>query len=160
MMGSPVRALEIANRQRRAWPRRAAIAAPLDHLLEEEVEEERRITIAFVGERTMRRLNRDWMGEDRATDVLSFPSEPGPDGLPAALVPAGEVIVCIPTCERQARTRGVPFHDEIARMLIHGALHVLGYDHRTSAQKRRMRPRERRYLSWCRRQGLRVMEIR
>lgn len=158
-MAGPVRAFEIANRQRRALPRRAEIRALLDHILKGEGEE-RAITVAFVGERTMRRLNRDWMGKDRATDVLSFPGRPGPDGLPATLVPAGEVIVCVPYCDRQARSRKVTLHDEIARILIHGALHVLGYDHLTPAQGRRMRPRERRYLAWWRRQGLRTMEVR
>jgi probable rRNA maturation factor len=158
-MADPVRTLEIANRQRRASPRRAEIRALLDHLLDAEGEE-RGVTLAFVGEETMRRLNRDWMGEDRATDVLSFPCGPGPEGLPASLLPAGEVVICVPYCERSARSRRVSFQDEIARMLIHGSLHVLGYDHRTTAQKRRMHPRERRYLAWWRRQGASVMVLR
>ncbi len=115
--------------------------------------------VAFVGERTIRRLNRDWMGEDRPTDVLSFPfGEPLPGEPPEAATPAGDVIICVPVCERAAAARRIPLDREIARMLIHGTLHLLGYDHATARQAARMRPRERRAMAWYRRQGLCVME--
>jgi probable rRNA maturation factor len=114
--------------------------------------------VAFVGERAIRRLNRLWMEEDAPTDVLSFPMGSPPPGLPPSAVPVGEIVICVPVCERAARDRGGAPGDEIARMLIHGTLHVLGYDHATARQIARMRPRERRYLAWCRRQGLRVID--
>jgi rRNA maturation RNase YbeY len=155
-MPKAARTLEIANRQRRGRPRKEAIRALLDHLLDAEGEA-RGVEIAFLGEPAMRKLHRTWMGEDRATDVLSFPSGPAPVRSGEAY-PAGEVIVCVPYCERAARARGRELHDEIARMLIHGTLHVLGYDHGTATQRSRMKPRERRYLAWYRRQDLRVIE--
>jgi len=122
--------------------------------------EPRGVGVALVGVRAMRRLHRDWMGEDTPTDVLSFPAGAPAPGQPLEEAEAGEVVVCVPVCVRQAEERGVPLHDEIARMMIHGALHVLGYDHATSAQTRRMRPRERLHLAWARRRKLRVVEDR
>lgn len=117
------------------------------------------MSVVFVGERSIRRLNRQWMEEDAPTDVLSFPMGSPPPGLPPSAVPVGEIVVCVPVCERAASERKVTLDDEIARMLIHGTLHVLGYDHATARQIARMRPRERRHLAWCRRQGLRVIDL-
>ena len=118
------------------------------------------MSVAFVGERTMRRLHRDWMGVDVVTDVMAFPLGPPSSDPVADEIPAGEVVICVPVCENSACQRGLPLHDEISRMLIHGALHVLGYDHATAPQTRKMKLRERRYLAWCRRSGLEVMETR
>ena len=70
----------------------------------------------------------------------------------------GEVIICPSVCEESARRGNLPLHDEIARMLVHGTLHLLGYDHATERQARRMQPRQRRYLAWYRRNGLEAME--
>jgi probable rRNA maturation factor len=114
--------------------------------------------VVLVGERTIRRLNRVWMEEDAPTDVLSFPLGAPPPGLPASAVPVGEIVICVPVCARAARERRMTLSDEIARMLIHGTLHVLGYDHATARQIARMRPRERRHQAWCRRRGLRVVD--
>jgi probable rRNA maturation factor len=100
------------------------------------------------------------MGEDTETDVLSFPAGPPSPGPDQAAQSVGEVIVCVPVCERSARARRVSLSDEIARMLIHGALHVLGFDHGTARQRARMKPRERRYLAWARRRGLQIVRAR
>jgi probable rRNA maturation factor len=97
------------------------------------------------------------MDEDTVTDVLSFPAGaplPGPDPIQQS---AGEIVVCIPVCEDSARKRNVSLSDEIARMLIHGALHVLGHDHATAAERRRMKPPERKYMAWVRRRRLQVI---
>jgi probable rRNA maturation factor len=116
------------------------------------------MSLVFVGRQIARRLHREWFGLDSVTDVVSFPSgTPLPGALPED-GPIGEVIVCVPVCEESALARGLPLHDEVARMLIHGALHLLGYDHATAAQKRRMLPRQRRHVAWYRRSGLEVME--
>jgi probable rRNA maturation factor len=108
----------------------------------------------------MRRLNREWMESDSVTDVLSFPSDDPPPGTAEEEATLGEVLICVPVCEKEARRRAIPLSDEIARMLIHGTLHLLGYDHGTKAQKRRMRSREKRYLAWVRRHRLRLVEER
>jgi probable rRNA maturation factor len=96
------------------------------------------------------------MGEERVTDVLSFPFGAPPPGPLADETPVGEVILCVPVCERSARMRGVPPHDEVCRVLIHGVLHLLGHDHAAAAPRGRMRARERRYLAWYRRTGMKV----
>ncbi len=156
-MREPVRPLAIANRQRRARPRRGAIHALIDYILATEGIEGG-IEIAFVGERTIRALHRDWMDDDTVTDVISFPLGAAAPGPLAAVVPIGSVAVCVSVCERAAASLGVSLHDEIARMLIHGTLHVIGYDHDTAPKRRRMHAREKRYQAWYRRSKSEVVE--
>lgn len=156
-MREHARPLAIANRQRRARPRRGDIRSLIDRILASEGEEGG-LEVALVGERAIRALHRDWLDDDTITDVISFPlgkAVPGPD---ASAVPIGSVAVCVAVCERAAAALRVPLHDEIARMLIHGTLHVLGYDHDTPPKRRRMRARERAYLAWYRKGRFEVVE--
>ena len=96
----------------------------------------------LVSDTVMRRLNREWRGTDRSTDVLSFAQAEGPGGAPAGLL--GDVVISVDTARRQARDRDAPLAREIDRLLIHGVLHLLGYDHeRSPAEARRMQRRER-----------------
>lgn len=81
------------------------------------------ITVTFLGPGRMRRLNREWKGHDTPTDVLSF-ALPTPDG---ALV--GDVYICPAVARANARTAGVGVREELVRLVVHGTLHVLGYDH-------------------------------
>jgi probable rRNA maturation factor len=90
----------------------------------------------------MRRLNRDWRGKDRPTDVLSFAQREGAGGAPRGLL--GDVVISVDTARRQAAERAAPLAHELDRLLIHGVLHLLGYDHEHSAaEARRMQRRER-----------------
>lgn len=84
--------------------------------------------VRFVGDREMRRVNRQFRGKDKSTDVLSFPGEP--DG-PAGTGHLGDILVSIPTARRQAREAGHGVDQEIKILLLHGILHCLGYDHET-----------------------------
>ncbi len=89
------------------------------------LEAERRtaeISVTFLGAVSMRRLNKEYLGHDRATDVISF-GLTGPGGL------AGDVYVCRAVAAQNARRHGVPVRQELVRLVIHGTLHVLGYDH-------------------------------
>jgi probable rRNA maturation factor len=156
-MGNEPRSHEVANRQRRARLRKGDICQLIDHLLDSE-KQVRPVSIVFVGRKTIRDLNREWMGEDRVTDVLSFPSGPPVPGVMLAEAPVGEVIVCVPVCEDSAQERGVSLNDEVARMLIHGVLHLLGYDHGSKLERQQMGRRERRYLAFFRRRGLEMVE--
>ena len=70
----------------------------------------------------MRALNRRYRGKDRSTDVLSFPAPP-------PLL--GDLVISVPYAARQARRRGQRLSREIERLLLHGYLHLLGYDHET-----------------------------
>lgn len=90
----------------------------------------------------MRTLNRGYRGKDRTTDVLSFPFREGPfpDAAGRAL---GDLVLSWPVAERQAREAKEPLVREIDRLLVHGVLHLIGYDHeRSGAEERRMRRRE------------------
>jgi probable rRNA maturation factor len=85
------------------------------------------ITIVLTGDATMRRLNRDFRGKDRATDVLSFPS--GGDELPDGTRPLGEIVISVAQAARQAREARHSLARELRILVIHGYLHLLGYDH-------------------------------
>ena len=99
------------------------------------------VTVLLTGDAKLRQLNRDFAGEDHATDVLSFAAEPS-DGLPSAqAVPdnyLGDIAISIPQTECQARDRNQPFIRELAMLAIHGTLHILGYDHATPDEERIM----------------------
>ena len=82
------------------------------------------ITLVLAGDGLLRRLNRDFRGKDRPTDVLSFPGGGGEAGL-------GDVVISVPTAERNARGHGRTLRQELDVLALHGFLHVLGYDHET-----------------------------
>lgn len=100
------------------------------------------LALVFLGERAMRRLNREYRGIDRPTDVLSFSyvGEPHAGGV------LGEVFVSPAVAERQAREAGCSLAEELARLCVHGTLHVLGYDDGTTADRRKMFRHQERYL--------------
>lgn len=81
------------------------------------------LSISFLGREAMRSLNRKWTARDRVTDVLAFPL-PLPDGSLA-----GDIYICPWVAAREARARRLPVRQELIRLVIHGVLHVLGYDH-------------------------------
>lgn len=81
------------------------------------------LTVTFVGPARMRALNREWKGHDTPTDVLSF-ALPAPDG---SLV--GDVYICPAVARRSAKELGISPREELTRLVVHGTLHVLGYDH-------------------------------
>jgi probable rRNA maturation factor len=84
----------------------------------------REISVYFCGDRRMRTLNRRYRRQDRATDVLAFPAS---DRSPLL----GDIVVSVPYAARQARRRREPLAAELDRLLVHGYLHLLGYDHET-----------------------------
>lgn len=98
----------------------------------------------LVGDRAMRTLNRTYRGKDRTTDVLSFPLQEGANtGLQPQML--GDIVISLPAAGRQARAAGGTVREEVDRLLVHGFLHLLGYDHeRGGAEARRMEARERR----------------
>ncbi|HVN86950.1 MAG TPA: rRNA maturation RNase YbeY [Candidatus Binatia bacterium] len=101
------------------------------------------LTVSLVDDEEIHRFNRDYRGKDRPTDVLAFAMREGPRvaGDEAQL---GDVVISLDTAARQAAQRGTTLADEVATLLIHGVLHLLGYDHeRSAAEARRMRRKER-----------------
>ena len=136
----------------------AAVAALVAGALEAEGVERAELFVEFVGERRIRALNRDHRGKDEVTDVLSFPlEEPGEweagddaddetpddetdvDGPPRLL---GDVVICARQALRQARADSLPPSFELAVLLVHGTLHLLGYDHETDAGEMALRQAE------------------
>ena len=100
------------------------------------------LSIMFVGDRRMKQLNTQYRGIRRTTDVLSFESSIPfiPDDADKVL---GDIVISVPKAEAQAKEYGSGFHDEITRLLIHGTLHLLGYDHeQTEYKARKMRKKE------------------
>ena len=88
------------------------------------------LTVRIVGEAESRRLNRTWRGLDRATNVLSFSAGP-PDDLPPALrdEALGDLVLCAPLVRSEAREQGKETAAHWAHLVVHGTLHLLGYDH-------------------------------
>ncbi|MCS6877347.1 MAG: rRNA maturation RNase YbeY [Geminicoccaceae bacterium] len=106
------------------------------------------VTVLLTDDARIRALNRSWRGEDSATDVLSFPSGPRPPGLPAEEPwPLGDIAVAFETAARDARGSGRPLSDHLAHLLVHGTLHLLGFDHEEPEEAERMEALERRILA-------------
>lgn len=106
------------------------------------------VSVAFVDDAYIRDLNRAYRGIDKSTDVLAFPMReevPGEDGdEPSVLL--GDVVVSLPTAVHQAAEYGVGLEFEVARLLVHGTLHLLGYDHVKDEDAEAMRGREEAIL--------------
>jgi probable rRNA maturation factor len=103
------------------------------------------LSLVLVSDRVMHELNRSWRGADRPTDVLAFAQADGVGGAPDGLL--GDVVISVDTARRQAVALGHSLVAESERLLVHGLLHLLGYDHeRSAAEARRMRRRERALL--------------
>jgi rRNA maturation RNase YbeY len=100
------------------------------------------LSVAAVGDAEMRRLNARYHGSRGATDVLAFDL----GGPPAARL-VGEVVISADTAARQARRAGVPVALELDLLLVHGLLHLTGYDDRAPEEARRMHERARAILS-------------
>ena len=85
------------------------------------------VAVVLAGDRTVRRLNREYRGKDRTTDVLSFPA--GAETLPDGTRPLGEIVISVPQAARQAESNAHSLARELRVLVIHGYLHLLGYDH-------------------------------
>jgi probable rRNA maturation factor len=115
--------VEVVNRQRRlkldteAWS--DFVARALDAIGKSESS----ATIAFVSDKRIQGLNRQFRGVDKATDVLSFPAE--------EKLNLGDIAVSVDTAAVQAKENKLTFDDEIAQLILHGLLHLCGYDHET-----------------------------
>ena len=100
--------------------------------------------VRAVDEAEGRRLNHEFRGRDRATNVLSFPFEPPPG---VALDHLGDLVICAPVVAREASAQGKPAAAHWAHMVVHGMLHLQGYDHETDEQAADMEGRETRILT-------------
>jgi len=99
------------------------------------------VTVRYVAAAEGRRLNRVYRGKDYATNVLSFPYESTGGRV------VGDVVICAPVVAREAREQGKATDAHHAHLLVHGLLHLQGYDHERDAEARRMERRERAILA-------------
>ena len=113
--------IEVVNRQRRLQIDTEGWIAFAAKALAEIGKSESSATVAFVSDNRIRELNRQFRGIDKATDVLSFPAEE-PKNL-------GDIAVSVETAATQAKENGLSFDEEIAQLILHGLLHLSGYDH-------------------------------
>jgi probable rRNA maturation factor len=123
------------------------------HILKaENVVPRHHVSLVFADSETVRQLNRDYRGIDEPTDVLAFDMlrQKGNDSSfalpPDGITRLGEVIISYPQATAQAREQGHSPERELALLVIHGILHILGYDHEEPEQQRKMGQREKELL--------------
>ncbi len=122
----------------------AVMAADLKRVVEKVLRWEERpgeVTVVVTDEQGIRELNRDFLGRDRVTDVLAFATQE--EGGPFVPAPEagnylGDVIVCYPRAEQQALEEDHSVQEELALLVVHGVLHLLGYDHATEEEQAAM----------------------
>jgi probable rRNA maturation factor len=103
------------------------------------------VSIALVNDDRMRRLNKRYRSIDETTDVLAFAmSEEEAVGYNPELL--GDVVISLPQALKQAKKFKISFDEEVGRLLIHGILHLLGYDDQSAPQKKKMEEREEAIL--------------
>jgi probable rRNA maturation factor len=104
--------------------------------------------ISLSDDTEQRRLNRDWRGVDRPTNVLAFPAwEPGTPLPPDAPLLLGDVVLAFETVAREAEEQAKPLSDHLSHLVVHGVLHLLGYDHGTEAEAAAMEALETSILA-------------
>ena len=134
----------------RRWGRLAAATAR-----DEGVDCDAELSLTFLDTEAMAELTRRWLNYDHATDVLAFRSDPVPAGRwmgrsterrprgAGGPLLVGDVVVCPQVAKRQAADAGRRFSDELALLVVHGVLHLLGHDHHGPLERRRMERRTR-----------------
>jgi probable rRNA maturation factor len=130
--GAERQEIEVLNRQRSREIDKNRAAKLSRAVLDQIGRPDAVLTITFISDRAMRRLNRDYRGIDGTTDVLSFAYyESGGAAGADETRHIGDVVISVETAERYARDLGLSFDREIEHLVIHGALHLAGYDHET-----------------------------
>lgn len=104
------------------------------------------LSVVFTDDRGIRQLNARWRGKDKPTNVLSFPAFPVERGAPLPPM-LGDIVIAYETVEREARDEGKPFDAHLLHLVVHGFLHLLGYDHEGEAEAEEMERLERRILA-------------
>ncbi|HEX8502714.1 MAG TPA: rRNA maturation RNase YbeY [Pyrinomonadaceae bacterium] len=120
--------VEVVNRQRKVAVDEGRWLAFVEKVLKVVPADGAGATVAFVSDRAMRELNRKWRGKRGTTDVLSFPAgqEEFEKGEGLSL---GDVVVSVEQAARQAAEHGLDFEGEVRQLILHGLLHLCGYDH-------------------------------
>ena len=104
-------------------------------------------TVALLSDADVRALNAQFRGKDKATNVLSFPLAPLAAIVPGAIRGLGDIALAYETVAGEARDSGIALLDHVRHLVVHGILHLLGYDHQTGADAERMEALETRVLA-------------
>jgi probable rRNA maturation factor len=106
------------------------------------------VAVLLTDDAGIRKLNLDWRGIDKATNVLSFPSTPSPvcHDAPAAPRMLGDIAIAYETMRREAAEDGKPFDHHLSHLAVHGFLHLVGYDHENDADAEAMESLETKIL--------------
>ncbi len=137
-------AVYVRERLTRVRVRQSALRRLAERVLVAVGEKQSELSIDLVADGRMRRLNRQYRKKDRTTDVLAFAMRESASPVSALL---GDVVISVPTAQRQAKEGGRALSEELAWLLVHGVLHLCGYDHeRSDAEARRMKRREQAVL--------------
>ncbi|WP_273759864.1 rRNA maturation RNase YbeY [Bartonella sp. ML70XJBT.G] len=120
-----------------------ALTTTMHHLSLENVVSE--VSLLFTDDQHMAQINAQWRGKNKPTNVLSFPAFPLKIGqLPGLML--GDIIIARETVLLEAKREGKLFQDHLTHMIVHGVLHLLGYDHETDDEAHRMEKLEREIL--------------
>jgi probable rRNA maturation factor len=104
------------------------------------------ISVLLTDDKAMAALNEKWRGKEGPTNVLSFPGDDGPTA-PGAPVFLGDIVLAFETLEREAAGDGKPFSDHLVHLVVHGVLHLRGYDHETDDEAAEMEALETELLA-------------
>lgn len=139
--GPPPVQLDVQRRVRAWAPRDADIAGWAGRALGRHAAG-RELGVRVVGPAESRRLNARYRGKDKPTNVLSFPAAPLPRRSRGAEHPLGDLVICAAVVRAEALEQGKPLRAHWAHLVVHGALHLIGYDHEQEPDARRMERRE------------------
>lgn len=134
------------------WPQEEALEALVNRALDAaEIElglgadYPSEVSFLFTDDSTIQGINNEWRGKDKPTNVLSFPAFPLRPGMaPKPLL--GDIVIALETVQREAIDEQKSFENHLTHMIVHGLLHLLGYDHETDADAEQMEHLERQIL--------------
>jgi probable rRNA maturation factor len=106
------------------------------------------VDVILVNDDFMKKINRKYTKRRKTTDVLSFGMKEGKN-MGVDYPGLGDIYVSLDQAKRQAREYGISLKEEASRLVIHGLLHLLGYDHKNKTQAKIMKEKEEAYLNWA-----------
>lgn len=127
----------------RALAERAIFAATAEEDLQ--VMPGSELSLVLSDDARIRALNKSWRGKDKPTNVLSFPGDDGEEPPFGPLL--GDIVIALETVEREARELAKPFNEHFTHLIVHGTLHLFGYDHQIDEEAEEMEDAERRIMA-------------
>lgn len=129
-----------------------ALLARVVNILAETIEiadlkfpKEAELSLVLAGDKTLQNLNSEWRDKDKPTNVLSFPGQDITAGEPAGMM-LGDIVISLETTKREAALENKRFEDHLSHLVVHGFLHLFGYDHEIDKQAIQMESLETRIL--------------